>query len=76
MVWTGVHRGFVVRAYYENNRSMIATQRVFRRNYFQHKLEEMTDKNDLGDIWFQQDGVATHTLKTRLLFCDKWTRRG
>jgi len=29
MGWTGEHRGFVVEAYCENNRSVIATQRAF-----------------------------------------------
>jgi len=52
MVWTGVHRSFAVRAYYENNRSMIATQRAFRQNNFQHRLKEMTEEHDLSDIWF------------------------
>ncbi|KAG8227363.1 hypothetical protein J437_LFUL000371 [Ladona fulva] len=33
MVWTGGHRGFAVRAYFENNRSVIATQRAFRRRF-------------------------------------------
>jgi len=30
MGWTGEHRGFVVEAYYENSRSVIATQTAFR----------------------------------------------
>lgn len=33
MAWTGEHRGFVIEAYYENNRSVIATQRAFRREF-------------------------------------------
>ncbi|CAH2327524.1 Hypothetical predicted protein [Pelobates cultripes] len=33
MVWTGVHRGFAVRAYLENNQSVIAMQRAFRRRF-------------------------------------------
>ena len=33
MVWTGEHRGFAVRAYFENNQSVIATQRAFRRRF-------------------------------------------
>jgi hypothetical protein len=33
MVWTGEHGGFVVEAYYENNRSVIATQRAFRTRF-------------------------------------------
>jgi len=33
MGWTGEHRGFVVEAYYENNRSVIATQTAFRTRF-------------------------------------------
>ena len=33
MVWTGVHRGFAVRAYFENNQYVIATQRAFRQRF-------------------------------------------
>lgn len=29
MVWTGEHQGFAIRADYENNKSLIATQRAF-----------------------------------------------
>jgi hypothetical protein len=29
MDWTGEHRGFVVEAYYENNRFVVATPRAF-----------------------------------------------
>ena len=30
---TGEHRGFVVEAYYENNRSVMVTQRAFRTHF-------------------------------------------
>jgi hypothetical protein len=33
MVGIGEHRAFVVEAYYENNRSVIATQRTFRTRF-------------------------------------------
>ena len=33
MGWTGEHRDFVVEAYYENNRSVLATQCVFRTRF-------------------------------------------
>jgi len=33
MAWTGVHHAFVVRACYENNHSVIATQRAFRLHF-------------------------------------------
>ena len=31
--WTGEHRGFVVEAYCENSRSVVATQRAFRTRF-------------------------------------------
>ena len=33
MVWMGAHRGFAVRSYFENNQSVIAMQRAFRRRF-------------------------------------------
>jgi len=33
MGWTSQHLGYVVEAYYENNRSVIATQRAFRTRF-------------------------------------------
>ena len=33
MPWSGVHRGFVVRTFFENNHSIVATQRAFRLHF-------------------------------------------
>ncbi|KAK8405418.1 hypothetical protein O3P69_001754 [Scylla paramamosain] len=33
MPWSGEHRGFAVRTYFENGRSVIATQRAFRLHF-------------------------------------------
>lgn len=33
MIWTGQHRGFAVRTFFENGRSVIATQRAFRVHF-------------------------------------------
>ena len=33
MPWSGVHRGFVVRTFFENNQSIVATQRAFRLHF-------------------------------------------
>ena len=33
MVWTGEHRGFAVMTFFENGRSVIATQRAFRQHF-------------------------------------------
>jgi len=66
LVWTGVHRGFAVRAYYENDRSMIAPHKgLFVKIIF--NTEEMTEEHDLGDIWFQQDGATAHTAQNSLV---------
>jgi len=47
MVWTGVHRGFVVRAYYENNHSVIATQRDFRIHFGIPRTESIPSANTI-----------------------------
>lgn len=33
LVWTGKHRGFTVQAYFENNKSVVATQKAFRQRF-------------------------------------------
>ena len=33
MGWSGEHRGFVVETFFKNNKSVIATQRAFRRHF-------------------------------------------
>lgn len=33
MVWTGEHRGFAVRSFFENGRSFVAAQRAFRLHF-------------------------------------------
>ena len=47
VVRTGVHRGFVVRAYYENNHSVIATQRAFRIHFGIPRAESVPSANTI-----------------------------
>ena len=44
---TGVHRGFVVRAYYENNHSVIATQTAFRIHFNVPRAESVPSANTI-----------------------------
>ena len=43
----GVHRGFVVRAYYENNHSVIATQRAFRIHFGIPRAQSVLSANTI-----------------------------
>lgn len=61
MVWTGVHRGFVVRAYYENNHSVIATQRAFRIHFGIPRTESIPSANTIK-FWIQQLEETGSTL--------------
>lgn len=45
MVWTGEHRGFAVRAFFENGRSVIATQRAFRLHFNVPRAENVPQGN-------------------------------
>ncbi|KAK8402566.1 hypothetical protein O3P69_000747 [Scylla paramamosain] len=131
MPWSGEYRGFAVRTYFENGRSVIATQRAFRlhfniprhgpipngkairrwiealedngstrrprvskfwvigpyffeedgssvtvnsqrypamlEDFFEPKLEELSEETNLGDIWFQQDGATAHTAQVAMV---------
>lgn len=61
MVWTGVHRGFVVRAYYENNHSVIATQRAFRIHFGIPRNESIPSANTIK-FWIRQLEETGSTL--------------
>ena len=63
MVWTGAHRGFVIRAYYENNRSVIATQRAFRRQFNIPRNNAVPNANTIRS-WVQQLEETGSTLRT------------
>lgn len=47
LVWTGKHRGFVVQAYFEKNKSVVATQRAFRQRFFYSAQQPYSWNNDL-----------------------------
>ncbi|XP_031357888.1 uncharacterized protein LOC116181640 [Photinus pyralis] len=62
MVWTGVHRGFAVRAYYENNRSVIATQRAFRRQFNIPRNDNVPNANTIRS-WVRRLEETGNTLR-------------
>lgn len=39
---------------------------VMFENYLQHSLKEIGEKNDLGNVWFQQDDATAYTTKISL----------
>ncbi|XP_039295229.1 uncharacterized protein LOC120353885 [Nilaparvata lugens] len=63
MIWTGAHRGFAVRAYYENNKSVIATQRAFRRQFNIPRNNAVPNANTIRS-WIRQMEETGSTLKT------------
>ena len=63
MVWTGVHRGFAVRAFFENNESVIATQRAFRRRFNIPRNDPVPQANTIRS-WVRQLEATGSTLRT------------
>jgi len=63
MVWTGVHRGFVVHAYYENNHSVIATQRAFCIHFGIPRNESIPSANTIK-FWIWQFEETESTLSS------------
>lgn len=64
MVWTGQHRGFAVRAYFENNKSVIATQRAFRRQFNIPRNNAVPNANTIR-TWARQLEETGSTLRRR-----------
>lgn len=62
MVWTGEHRGFAVRAYFENNKSVIATQRAFRRRFNIPRNNAVPQANTIRS-WVRQLEATGSTLR-------------
>lgn len=62
MVWTGEHRGFAVRAYFENNQSVIATQRAFRRWFNIPRNNAVPQANTIRS-WVRQLEATGSTLR-------------
>ena len=64
MGWTGVHRGLVVEAYYENNRSVIATQRAFRTRFALGRNASVPDRETIL-LWISNLRATRSTLKRK-----------
>lgn len=61
MVWTSVHRSFIMRAYYENNSSVIATQRAFRLHFCIPSTKSVPSANSIK-CWSRQLDETVCTL--------------
>jgi transposase len=64
MGWTGEHRGFVVEAYYKNNRSAIATQRGFRTRFALGRNASVPDRKTIL-LWISNLRATGSTLKRK-----------
>ena len=64
MGWTDEHRGFVVEAYYENNRSVIATQRAFRTRFAFGRNASVPDRKTIL-LWISNLRATGSTLKRK-----------
>lgn len=61
MLWTGVHRGCAVRIYFENNRSVVKTQRAFRREFNIPRNNSVPHANTIRS-WVRQLEATGSTL--------------
>jgi hypothetical protein len=66
MGWTDEHRGFVVEAYYENNRSVIATQGVFCTRFALGRNASVPDRKTIL-LWISNLRATGSTLKRKSL---------
>jgi hypothetical protein len=64
MGWTGEHWGFVVEAYYENNRSVIAMQRAFRTCFALGRNASVPDRKTIL-LWISNLPATGSTLKRK-----------
>ena len=64
MGWTGEHRGFVVEAYHENNRSVITTQRTFRTRFALGRNAFVPDRETIL-LWITNLQATGSTMKRK-----------
>jgi len=64
MGWTGEHWGFVVEAYYENNRSVITTQRAFCTRFTLGRNAPVPDQKTIL-LWISNLRATGSTLKRK-----------
>ena len=64
MGWTGEHWGFVVEACYENNCSVIATQRAFRTRFALSRNATVPDRKTIL-LWISNLQATESTLKRK-----------
>jgi len=69
-VWCAVFKFGLIGPYFLRKRTVTVNSTRYvsmLENYFQHRLKEMIEEHDLGDIWFQQDGATAHTAQNSLV---------
>jgi len=64
MGWTGEHRGFVVETYYENNHSVISTQRAFHTRFTLGRNASVPDRKTIL-LWISNLLATGSTLKRK-----------
>jgi hypothetical protein len=64
MGWTNEHQGFVVEAYYENNRSVLATHRAFRTHFALGQNASVPDRKTIL-LWISNLRATGSTLKRK-----------
>ncbi|XP_039282917.1 uncharacterized protein LOC120351044 [Nilaparvata lugens] len=67
-VWCAVSQFGVIGPYFfeDDNITITVTSERYvtmLQTFLQPKLEELAEEQDLGEIWFQQDGATAHTVR-------------
>jgi len=67
-VWCAISKFGIIGPYFfeENGHTVTVTAQryVFMlENFFEPKLQELSEQTNLGEIWFQQDGATAHTAR-------------
>ncbi|XP_039280784.1 uncharacterized protein LOC120350607 [Nilaparvata lugens] len=67
-VWCAVSQFGVIGPYFFEDDNIAVTVTSERyvtmlQTFLQPKLEELAEEQDLGEIWFQQDGATAHTAR-------------
>jgi hypothetical protein len=65
MIWTGTQLGVIGPYFFEEEGVTVTVNSehyvAMLRNFLQPRMEEIVEEEELGDVWFQEDGAAAHT---------------
>jgi hypothetical protein len=69
MVWTRTQLGVIGPYFFEEEGVTVNSECyvAMLQNFLHPRMEEIVEEEELGDVWFQQDGASAHTARNSII---------